>query len=295
MYPSSGRAHYMLGLVLQRQGLLAEASSELTAAAGANPLLGLNSIYQSLGALARAQQQYDAAIVAFSTRVDLVPNDALAHHELGEMLFRQSRDTEALAEFRAAVMLDPARTESLVSAGQVHLRAGRFAEAAATARRAAALDDSNKEAHYVLATSLVRLGLPDDAKREFEIYQRLQNEATAAQSRRLEIEGFRRDASVAMTNGDSARAITLLRRALERDPGSALAHLDLGIALVRSGQPAEALGHLSAAAKADDTEDAHAYLAEAFAALGRRIDADREHAIVVRMRQESLRRAGAGR
>src|SRR6185503_10799970 len=82
--PSSGRARYKLGLVYQRQGLYADAMRELTAAATVKPLLGLNSVYQSIGALARSQQQYDAAVTAFSQRIDLVPNDAGAHHELGE-------------------------------------------------------------------------------------------------------------------------------------------------------------------------------------------------------------------
>ena len=81
LFPSSGRARYTLSLVYQRQGLYADAIRELTAAAALKPLLGLNSVYQTIGALARSQQQYDAAIAAFSQRVDLIPNDAEAHHE----------------------------------------------------------------------------------------------------------------------------------------------------------------------------------------------------------------------
>ena len=91
LLPSSGRARYRLGLVYQRQGLYAEATRELRGAAAAKPLLGLNSVYQTIGALARSQQQYDAAITAFSQRIDLIPNDADAHYELGEMYFRQGR------------------------------------------------------------------------------------------------------------------------------------------------------------------------------------------------------------
>ena len=295
MYPASGRARYKLGIVLQRQGLYAEASRELTTAAAQKPLLGLNSVYQTLGALARGQQQYDAAIAAFSRRVDLVPNDADAHHELGEMYFRVSRHAEALAEFTLTVMLNPNRTDAHAAIGQVHLRTGRYADAAAAARRAIALDGLHKEARYVLATSLVRLGNVDDGKRELEVYQRLQTEATAAQSRRLEIEGLRRDASVSIVNGDHAKAVELLRRVLERDPESADAPLDFGIALLKGGRAAEAVEQLTAAAARQDSEDAHLYLAEAYAALGRGTDAERERAIAVRMRQDVLRRAGAAR
>ena len=295
MFPSSGRARYKLGLVYQRQGLYADAIRELTTAAGLKPLLGLNSVYQTIGALARSQQQYDAAIAAFAQRVDLIPNDAGAHHELGEMYFRQSRHSEALAEFTAAVMLNPTRADSHAAIGQVHLRSGNYAEAVASARRAVALDGSHKEARYVLATSLVRMGNVDEGKRELEVYQRLQTEETAARSRQLEIEGLRRDASVSILNGESAKAVALLRQALERDSESAQLRLDLGLALLKAGQPAAAIEPLTAAAAKENSEDAHAYLAEAYAALGRNGDAERERAIASRLRQESLRRAGAVR
>ena len=152
MFPSSGRARYKLGLVFQRQGLYADALRELMAAPGFKPLLGRNSVYQTIGALLRSQQQYDAAIDAFSQRVDLIPNDAGAHHELGEMYFRQSRHVEALAEFMVTRMLNPSRTDTHAAIGQVYLRMGAYADAAAAARRAVTLDASHKEARYVLAT-----------------------------------------------------------------------------------------------------------------------------------------------
>jgi tetratricopeptide (TPR) repeat protein len=293
--PTSGRARYKLGLVYQRQGLYADASRELTAAAALKPLLGLNSVYQTIGALARSQQQYDDAISAFSQRIDLIPNDAVAHHELGEMHFRQGRQTEALAEFTVAVMLNPARADSHAAIGQVHLRSGDHAAAVAAARRAVALDASHREARYVLATALVRMGNVDEGKRELEVYQRLQTDATAARSRQLEIEGLRRDASLSIVNGEFAKAVGLLRQALERDPEQAQSHLDLGLALLKAGQPAEALEYLKTAAARESTEDAHAHLAEAYVALGRQDEAERERAIAARIRQDALRGAGAAR
>jgi tetratricopeptide (TPR) repeat protein len=293
--PGSARARYTLALVYQRQGLYPDAVRELTEAIASKPLLGLNSVYQTLGELARSQQQYDAAIAAFSRRVDLVPNNADAHQELGEMYFRQSRHTEALAEFTVTLMLAPSRADAHAAIGQVHLRTGNYADAAAAARRAVALDPSHKEARYVLATALVRLGQVDEGKRELEVYQRLQRDATAAQSRRLEVDGLRRDASLSIVNGEYEKGIELLRRALERDPESASSHLDLGIALLKGGHAQEAVERLTAAAAREDGEETHGYLADAYTALGRLEDAERERAIQLRLRQEALRRAGGGR
>ena len=293
---ASGRARYALGLVYQRQGRYADARGELAKAAAMNPLLGENSIYQSMGAMARSQQDYDGAIDAFSARVDLVPNDPRAHRELGDMYFRQGRHEQALAEFTASLVLDRMNAETLTAIGQVHLREGRFQEAAAAAREAIRLEDANKEARYLLAMSLLRLGLESDGRRELEIYQRLQSEATAARARQLEIEGLRRDAAVSAANKDYAKAVTLLRQALERDAGSAPLRVDLGIALLDSGRPSEAVEQLTAALSSlADDPDVHAHLAQAFDALGRRDDSARERATANRLMREALRRESAQR
>ena len=77
----------------------------------------------------------------------------------------------------------------------------------------------------------------------------------------LEIEGLRRDASVSIVNGEFAKAVALLRQALERDPQSAQSHLDLGLALLKAGQPAEAIEHLTTATATDNSEDVTRHLA----------------------------------
>jgi tetratricopeptide (TPR) repeat protein len=296
VFQASGRARYLLGLVYQRQGRYPQARQELAKAASMKPLLGMNSIFQTIGALARSQQEYEAAIEAFSSRVDLVPNDPRAHLELGEMFVRQGRHDEALAEFAASLMLDRSRPEVYTSIAQVHLREGRFEKASEAARQALTLDGMNKEAHYLLATSLLRLGLETEGRRELDVYQRLQTEATAARARQLEVEGLRRDAAVSAASKDYAQAAALLRQALERDPKSAATHRDLGLTLLKAGRAAEAVDELSAAlSSAADDADLHAYLAQAYDALGRRDDGARERATADRMMRQQLRRAGTER
>jgi len=295
-FPASGRARYLLGLVNQRQGRYPQARQELTRAATMKPLLGMNSIFQTIGALARSQQEYDAAIEAFSSRVDLVPNDPQAHRELGDVYVRQGRHEEALAEFMASVMLDPSRPDTYTSIGQVHLRESRFDAAADAARQALTRDAMSKEAHYLLATSLLRLGREDEGRRELEVYQRLQAEATAARTRQLEIEGYRRDAAISAANKDYEKAAALLRQALEREPSSGPTHRDLGLTLLNAGRAAEAVEQLTAALSSlADDPDLHASLAHAYEVLGRGADSAREQAIANRLMQEALRRNGAQR
>jgi tetratricopeptide (TPR) repeat protein len=294
--PTSGRARYARGLVFQRQGRYPDARQDFAKAVAMNPLLGANSIYQSIGTLSRSQQDYDAAIEAFSARVDRVPNDPRAHRDLGDMYFRQGRDEQALAEFTASLVLDRTNPDTFTAIGQVHLREGRFQDAATAARDAIRLDDAHKEAHYLLATSLLRLGLDTDGKRELEVYQRLQSEATARRTRQLEVEGLRRDAAVSAAAKDYEKAAALLTTALEREPDSAATRVDLGITLLHASRPAEAVEQFTAALRSlGDDPDVHAYLAQAYEALGRRDDSAREQATADRLMRESLRRAGAQR
>ena len=293
--PASGRARYLLGLTYQRQGNYGAAMEWLGRAAALEPLLGLNSVFQSIGALRRSQQEYDAAIEAFSRRIALVPNNTMAHHELAEMYFRRGRLDEALAEHTVALMIDPRRADSHVGVAQVHLREGRFADAAAAARRASELAADHKEARYVLATSLLRLGRADDGNRELQEYQRLQNEATALQSKRLEIAALRRDATVSAANGDHDRAVALLRKALDADPGDPASELELGLALLRAGKAGDAIAHLRAGAVPGSSPEVHRHLAAAYEAAGQADDSRRERALYAQARQEALRRAGAGR
>ena len=293
--PDSGRARYLRALAYQKQGNYEGAMAEMQRSAALEPLLGLNSVFQTLGALRRSQQDYEGAIDAFSRRIALVPNDAAAHHELAEMYFRLSRLTEALAEFAAALMIDPRRADSHVGLAQVRLRQARFEAAAAASRRATELDPSHKEARYVLATSLLRLGRAGEGQRELEAYQRLQAEATALQSKRFEVAGYRRDATVSAASGDHARAIALLRKALEADPGDASAELELGLAFLRAGRAGEALPHLRAGAASSTSPDVHRHLAEAYAAAGQADESRRERALYAQARQDARRRAGAAR
>ena len=74
-----------------------------------NPLVGLNGIYQTMGAITAARQNFDAAIDAYSKRVDVHPNDADAHQDLGDTYARLSRPDEALAEFAVALTIDANR------------------------------------------------------------------------------------------------------------------------------------------------------------------------------------------
>jgi tetratricopeptide (TPR) repeat protein len=293
--PSSGRARYTLARLYQRQGRNEQAVREFEMAATCHPMLGLNTIYQAIGALSAETQNFDAAIQAYSRRVDTNPNDANAHLDLAETAARVGRTDEALAEFAVALTIDPESAAAHAGAAQLYLGAGRYDESAEAARRALDIDPAHRQARYVLATSLIRLGKTDDGQRELVEFQRLQADDAAARTRAFELGGLKREASVSSANGDHDKAIVLLRKALDLEPDSAVSHLNLGIALLRAGQPAEAVTRLQAAAALNGPADTHRYLAQAYAALARDEESRRELAIYTRLKRDQLQRTGARR
>lgn len=291
--PQSGRALHLSAALYQREGMYADAVRDFTAAAQRGPLIGLNGIYETLGRLHSAQQDVDAAAAAHGLRVDVHPNDADAHYDLGEMYMRRARQDEALAEFAIALLLNPAHAAAAASMAQAHLRSGSPAAAAEAARRALELDAEHSEARYVLGTALVRLGRAEEGRRELEIFQRQQADAAAARTRMFEVEGLRRDAMIAAAEGNHPRAVELLRKVAALED-SHTSRLELGLALLDAGQPAEALDHLNAAARLGAPYVIHQYLADAYEALGRAADSARELASYERIHREALRRRAAG-
>ncbi len=250
--PQSGRARYRLGRLYQRQNKTLDALAEFEAAARLSPIIGASRLMQAIGALNAAQQKFDAALQAYSARVDLAPNDADAHRVLGYTYSRLERRDEALAEFAIALWIAPGAPDVHVAMSQLHLRSGDFEAAAAAAKRAIALDPSNKQAHYSLATALTRLDRPGDAKPEFDAFERLQAEDTAAAARQMRINGFRREAAANLAQHDYQGAIAALRRALElaKDASSSdlvLIHEQMAAAYTGLGQADESRKELAIA------------------------------------------------
>src|SRR6185295_18831939 len=103
-----------------------------------------------------AQQNFDAALVAYARRVALTLNDPEAHRSLGYLFSRLDRREEAFAEFAVPLLIAPATPDVLVAMSQLFLKDGDFDAAASTARRAIAVSPSSKQAHYSLATALMR-------------------------------------------------------------------------------------------------------------------------------------------
>lgn len=292
--PGSARLHHARARVLQRQGSYPEALDEFARSLSLHPglpLLGRNSVYDTVATLQRARQEFTGATAAFASRVDLVPNDVKAHRDLGDLYFRQGLDDVAWNELAMAEALAPRDVATQALLAQLHLRAGRYAEAMATARRIIRLDPGHAQAHFVLGTALVRLDQADEGARALDAFARLHAADDEANRLQLELAALRREAEVYAGQGDHARAVALLTRVVERLPASDGDRVALGAALLRAGRAAEAVDRLQEAAGLGAGGDVYRHLAEAYAALGQTDQSAGARAVYLRIRRDSLRQA----
>jgi tetratricopeptide (TPR) repeat protein len=291
-FPSSPKLHYVRSRVFQRQGLYPQALAELDRSMTLRPplpLLGMNSLYDTIATMRRARQEFEDAAVAFSRRAALIPNEVAAHRDLGDIYFRQGLDDLAWNEFAIAEALAPRDVDTQASLAQLHLRAGRNQEAATSARRIIQLAPDHVQAHFVLGTALIRLDRSEEGARELDTFARLEGAEAAARAQQLEIAGLRREAEVAAGQGDHARAVALLTQSVEKEPKSSGALVALGAALVRAGRGAEAVDRLQAAAGLGAFGDVYRHLADAYALTGQMDLSVRARDVYRGIRREQLR------
>jgi tetratricopeptide (TPR) repeat protein len=289
--PRSGRVHHELALLYERQSLLPQAAKSFHDSEAFGPIVGRDEFYRALGAMLVNQADFDGAVAAYTQRLEANPNSGEAHRQLGEVYFLQGRDEQALAEFLAATWLDPRDARAFGAAGQVQARLLKYADAAVVLDRALAIDPSLREARYALGMSLMRLGRTDEAKPVLEKFQQQQTEAEAAGQLAFRLDVLRREAARNLLAGMVEPAIASYVEALKLEPDSARSHRDLGIALLRSKRSQEAIEHLEAAQKLEQTSEGFTYLADAYAAAGNREEAARQRGLAQQLvRQKKLDR-----
>ena len=200
-----------------------------------------------------------------------------------------------MAEFAITLILNPSQTAAYVSMGQVYFGDGRYGESEEASRRALALDPQQKEARYVLAASLVRLGRTDEGASELRVFQRLQAEDAAEKSRQFELGALRREAAIAAAGQDHQKSAALLGKAALLDGNSPAAHLDLGFALTQAGKHSEAIGSFTKAAALGADYEVYRHLLIRYVAAGRADESRKARALYEQLKQQALRAAGARR
>jgi tetratricopeptide (TPR) repeat protein len=164
----------------------------------------------------------DDAITAYRKAIQLKPEFAVAHNDLGLVLARQGKLDEAIREHRRAIQLNPEFAVAHTDVGRALTKQGKLDEAIFSYRDAVRIDADFVDAHHQLGHILERQGKRDDAIAEFREAIRIQPNAAE----------LRRDLGCALAaRGIAEEAIAQLREAVRIKPDQADFYNDLGFAL----------------------------------------------------------------
>ncbi|MEP6886362.1 MAG: sulfotransferase [Gammaproteobacteria bacterium] len=207
-------------------GHLAELENSVRACLEITPASGFH--WQMLAVALRGQGR--DALQALTTAVRYLPDDAVAHLNLGNALGRLGRLHEAVASYARALTIQPEFAEAHQNLGTALGQLGRNAESVASCRRALEIKPELAEAHNSLGSALFRLA---QLERAIDCFQRAIDLSPDFAEARVNW------ANALRSIGRLDDAVAGYRRAIVSAPRLIAAHTDLGTALRLQQRTAE--------------------------------------------------------
>jgi tetratricopeptide (TPR) repeat protein len=112
----------------------------------------------------------EEATVIYRRALELKPDNATLHYDLGNVLFQLGQTEASLANFSLAVDADPEFAMAWHNLGSVHAQQGDWKQAEAALREALSLLPTYADSHFTLAAVLRKLGRPIEAGRHDSAY-----------------------------------------------------------------------------------------------------------------------------
>lgn len=150
LFPENALAHYHLGAQLNNFGRLPEARQQLEAALGKDPKL------------------LEARVM------------------LGDVLFKMGKPEQSIEQLRQALSEDSKLMDAHAGIGKALIQLKQYPEAAAAMEQAIQLDGKLASLHLYLSQAYRALGRTDDAKKEADLFSRLNLERANARDKDVE-------------------------------------------------------------------------------------------------------------
>jgi tetratricopeptide (TPR) repeat protein len=198
-------------------------------------LLNIDAALQANGDVAASVERLREAI-------ELDPNSAEAHYNLGMVLLRQGKLNEAADELDEALRLNPGFVEAMVNLANVATVRGDVQSAIEHLNTALKIKPHYAEAHYNLGNVYLQNRQFDKAKTSYR--DALSRDPTLAAA-------HNNMGNAMLQQGELAEAEASVARALGIDPTLPSAHCSLGNICFKQGQVAEAAEHYQTALRHD--------------------------------------------
>jgi len=200
---------------------------------------------------------------SLQTVLEIYPDHAPAHHDLGGAYYQNGDNDNALAHFEKAVAIDPDNADYQKSLADFYYSvAGRVEEALALYSKVLAQQPRQLEALLMAGHISVSLQKFDDAAKFYQLVleiepwnqkisqllEKLQNRPKS-DTRQASAEQLYADIQAMVNDGRANEAVSALEKLLELHPDFALAHNDLGVIYYQQGDTDKSLNCYEAAAR----------------------------------------------
>jgi tetratricopeptide (TPR) repeat protein len=230
--------------LLHQQGKLTEAEQLYLTVLQLDP--DSAEAHHNLGTVLAQLNRMEEALAHFEKAIAIRPNSSEAHNNLGNVLVRLNRLEQSIVQFGKALELSRHNVEPFLRACYnigVSLQAlNRHQEAIPHYERVIAIEPNNAEAHYKLGVALMKCERPEEALTHYERLAAIRPNLPEAQnSIGVSLHALNRE----------TEAITHFTKALVMKSDYADAHGNLGLAL-------ESIGRIEEATRAVEKAIAHA-------------------------------------
>jgi tetratricopeptide (TPR) repeat protein len=173
-YPDDERAHNLLGLFYFGRQEWPQAAAEFRRSTEINPKF--SQPYNQLGYALRFMNDYEGAETAFTTYIQLIPDEPNPYDSYAELLMKTGRFRESIVQYEKALSINPNFANSYIGIGNDYIFLGEPVQARNSFTKLAfiARNDGEKRTAYTwTAISYLHEGDPtkalDEVNRQYEV------------------------------------------------------------------------------------------------------------------------------